>query len=57
VNWEKYVVQMGVFYFPLLSDLLNATKVKYDYDVEDANLLADISTLFKIRTLRETDNL
>lgn len=46
---------MGVFYFTLLSDLLNATKLKYDYDIEDANLLANISTLFKKRTLRETD--
>jgi hypothetical protein len=46
---------MGVFYFTLLSDLLNATKLKYDYDIEDANLLANISTLFKKRTLRETE--
>jgi len=47
---------MGVFYFPLLCDFLNATKKKYDYDVEDANLLADISTLFRKRSLREIEN-
>ena len=47
---------MNVFYFTLLSDFLNATaKLKYDFEIEDAHLLLDLSEFFKKRSLKEVD--
>ena len=47
---------MSAFYFGLLSHLIGASaRSKYDYDVEDAFILNEISNFFKRQSLTEID--
>lgn len=55
--WGKYVYNMSAFYFGLLSHLIGASaRSKYDYDIEDAFILADVASLFKRQSLLEIDS-
>jgi hypothetical protein len=53
--WEKYAYSMSAFYFGLLSHMMAAFANKYDYDIEDAFIIQDVSKFFMKQELQEYD--